>query len=57
MKHLRSCINDDRVKMNILLAKCESPIASCDDKSFGYNAVASSIHDVFPDVVVTPGKY
>ena len=57
MKHLRSCINDDRVKMNILIAKCESPIASCDDKSFGYNTVASSIHDVFPDVVVTPGKY
>ena len=57
MKHLRSCINDDRVKMSTLVAKRESPIASSDEKSFGYNTVASSIHDIFPDVVVTPGEY
>ncbi|XP_028398192.1 N-fatty-acyl-amino acid synthase/hydrolase PM20D1.2-like [Dendronephthya gigantea] len=55
IRHLRSCINDDRVQIKTLEAHSESPIASCDSKSFGYNTVASSILDVFPDVIVAPG--
>ena len=55
IQHLRSCINDRRVHITTLEAKRESPIASSDSKSFGYNIIASSIQDVFPNVVITPG--
>ena len=55
IQHLRSCISDDRVHIKILQERPESPIASRDGESFGYNIIASSIKDVFPDVIVAPG--
>lgn len=55
IKHLHSCISDDRVQIKTLAASRESVIASRNSSSFGYNIITSSILDVFPDVCVTPG--
>lgn len=55
MKHLRSCIQDDRVEVKILSEIPPSPIAATDNDSFGYNTIVSSVLDVFPDVAVAPG--
>lgn len=55
--HLRSCIHDDRVQIEIIETYPQSPIASSDSDSFGYNTVVSSILDVFPDVAVVPGIF
>lgn len=52
LAHLKKVINDDRVKIQPMVAYNPSPIASVD--GFAYKTVESVLNDVYPEVVVSP---
>lgn len=52
VEHIKKVVNDDRVKIEVLMCSNPSPVASADD--FGYKTVKQTMNEVYPEVVVSP---
>lgn len=52
----RALIDDDRVEIEVMSSMEPHPQAPSDEDSFGYHVIKDSIREVFPEVVVAPGK-
>lgn len=52
VEHIKKVVNDDRVKIKVLTYFNPGPAADVTD--FGYQTVQATMHEVYPEVVVTP---
>ncbi|XP_056094198.1 N-fatty-acyl-amino acid synthase/hydrolase PM20D1.1 [Rhinichthys klamathensis goyatoka] len=55
LKLIGSTISDERVKVELVSGFDPLPISSYDDDTFGYQIIKKTVHDIFPQVAVTPG--
>ncbi len=50
--HIKKVVNDDRVKVNVIMYSNPGPVADVAD--FGYQTVQATMHEVYPEVIVSP---
>ncbi|XP_052449840.1 N-fatty-acyl-amino acid synthase/hydrolase PM20D1.1 [Carassius gibelio] len=55
LKLIESTISDERVKVEFVSGFDPLPISSYDEDTFGYQIIKKTVHDIFPEVTVSPG--
>uniref|UniRef100_A0A672N2T3 Probable carboxypeptidase PM20D1.1 n=1 Tax=Sinocyclocheilus grahami TaxID=75366 RepID=A0A672N2T3_SINGR len=55
LKLIKSTISDERVKVEFVSGFDPLPISSYDEDTFGYQIIKKTVHDIFPEVTVSPG--
>ncbi|KTG32100.1 hypothetical protein cypCar_00010877 [Cyprinus carpio] len=55
LKLIESTVSDERVKVEFVSGFDPLPISSYDEDTFGYQIIKKTVHDIFPEVTVSPG--
>ena len=57
LEYDRKIINDDRVKIRVLVAMEPHPMSPYGDEDFGYQTIKNSIRQIWTNATVVPGTY
>ncbi|RXN26044.1 putative carboxypeptidase [Labeo rohita] len=55
LKLIESTISDERVKVEFVDGFDPLPVSSYEEDTFGYQIIKKTVHDIFPQVTVSPG--